>query len=101
MAAHSKNEIKDDINHTLSHFEGNPFFKQIKAIIMLGATSGIRAEELYQLDVKDIDIENRILRINHNPDNGQTTKTKMSRVSFFNTEVKQSIEDYLQFYNCK
>ena len=30
---------------------------------MLGATSGIRAEELYQLNIEDIDIRNKILHI--------------------------------------
>ena len=65
----------------------------------MGATSGIRAEELYQLNAEDINIENRLLRINHNPDNGQTTKTKISRVTFFNNEAKLAIEEYLDFYH--
>lgn len=94
-----KRIIKDDINSTLSYFKEHQFFKQIKAIIMLGATSGTRAEELYQLNIKDIDIENKIIHINHNPDNGQTTKTGISRISFFNEEAKQAIIDYIQFYN--
>ena len=78
-----KRITKDDINSTLDYFEGNQFFKQIKAIIMLGATSGIRAEELYQLNIEDIDIENSVLHINYNPANGQTTKTGINRISFF------------------
>jgi len=96
-----KRVTKDDINSILSCYEGNKFFKQIKAIIMLGTTSGIRAEELYQLEVGDIDIENRILHINHNPSNGQTTKTGMSRISFFTEDAKLAMNDYLYFYSCQ
>jgi len=88
----------EDINDSLSYFEGNKFFKQIKAIILLGISSGMRAEELYQLNVEDMDIENRVLHINHNPDNGQSTKTKMSRISFFTEKAKQALIDYLEFY---
>ena len=51
------------------------------------------------MNIEDIDIENRILHINHNPNNGQSTKTKMSRVSFYNEKAKLAIIDYLEFYN--
>jgi len=96
-----KRVTKEDINCILSSFVGNKFFKQIKAIIMLGTTSGVRAEELYQLNIEDIDIKNRIIHINHNPSNGQTTKTGMSRISFFTVDAKKAIEDYLYFYSCQ
>ena len=90
----------DAIRDTLSNFEGQRYFKQFKAIILLGASSGMRAGELYQLKLKDIDIENRIVHINHNPNDGQTTKTKKSRVSFFNKETQQALSEYLpQFHS--
>ena len=89
----------EDINNTLLFFNGNRFYKQLKALILLGKSSGIRAEELYQLNIEDIDIGNRILHINHNPNTGQSTKTKMSRISFFNTKAQQAIIEYLSFYN--
>ena len=86
------------IENTLSYFKEHRYFKQIKAIIYLGATSGIRAEELYQLTIDDIELDNRMVYVNHNPNNGQSTKTKTSRISFINEEAKQSIEDYMQFH---
>jgi len=89
----------DIIVKTLNHFEKHEYFKQIKALIMLGASSGMRAEELYQLRLEDIDIKNNIIHINHNPNNNQTTKTKKSRISFFNEEAKQSILDYLPLFH--
>ena len=78
----------DDIRKTLTHFEEHQYYRQIKAIVLLGATSGMRAEELYQLQPQDVDIENKIMKINHNPNNGQSTKTGKSRVSFFTDETK-------------
>jgi len=95
----SKRVTKNDIDSTLSYFKGNKFFKQIKAVIMLGATSGIRAEELYQLNIEDIDVENRIIYINHNPTNGQTTKTLQSRISFFTKDAKDAFIEYLYYHN--
>lgn len=37
--------------------------------------------------------------INHDPNNGQSTKTKRSRVSFFAEETKQALIEYLEFYH--
>jgi integrase/recombinase XerD len=90
---------EDDILETISFFKDHKFFKQIKAIILLGISSGMRAEEIYQLSTKDIDIDNRIIYINHNPENGQTTKTKRSRVTFFNDETQEALSDFLIFFN--
>jgi len=89
----------DAINDTLLYFKEHRFHKQIKAIILLGISSGLRAEELYQLTLEDINLEKRTIYINHNPSNGQSTKTKMSRVSFFNEETKQAIIEYISFYH--
>jgi integrase/recombinase XerD len=71
---------------------------QVKAIILLGSTSGMRAEELYQLTLDDIDLNNKIVRINHNPTNGQSTKTKQSRVSFFTDDARNALTEYIEFY---
>jgi integrase len=89
----------DAIQEILSHFQGHQFFKQIKAIIFLGCSSGMRAEELYQLTPNDIDLENRIVRINHDPENGQTTKTQRSRISFFNVDAQKALSEYLEYFN--
>jgi integrase/recombinase XerD len=90
---------KDEINKTLSFFKNHEYFKQIEAVILLGCCSGLRAMELYQLSSEDIDIKNRVLHINHNPSIGQSTKTKRSRVSFFNEEAQRSISTYLEYFN--
>jgi len=87
------------IQQTLSYFEGHQYFKQIRAIILLGASSGMRAEEMYQLNPEDIDVENRMVHINHNPTNGQTTKTFQSRISFFTKEAEEAYNDYLSFFH--
>jgi len=89
----------DDIKDTLSYFKDNQYYQQIKSLILLGTSSGMRAEELYQLTIDDIDIDNRIVYINHNPSNGQSTKTKISRISFFTEEVGQILCGYLTYFN--
>ena len=94
-----KRVSSDAIRETLLHYEGHQFFKQIKAIILLGCSSGLRAEELYQLTLKDIDLENRVIRINHDPRNGQTTKTQRSRISFFNMDAQKALSEYLDFFD--
>jgi len=94
-----KRITKDIIQQTLSYFEGNPYYKQIQALILLGISSGMRAEEIYQLNLDDIDLDNRVVHINHIPMNGQTTKTQRSRVSFFTEETKQAFSEYLTYFN--
>jgi len=89
----------EDIRNTLTHFEKHQYYRQIKAIVLLGTTSGMRAEELYQLQPQDIDIEKQMVKINHNPNIGQTTKTQRSRISFFNQDAKKSLSEYLEYFN--
>jgi len=91
-----KRVSSDAIQEILLHYENHQFFKQIKAIILLGCSSGMRAEELYQFTPNDIDLEKGIVHINHNPLNGQTTKTQRSRISFFNVDTKKH---YLSIWN--
>ncbi|MCK4901927.1 MAG: site-specific integrase [Thermoplasmatales archaeon] len=88
----------EDIKDTLSYFKDNQYFLQIKVLIFLGISSGMRAEELYQLTIDDIDLDNRIIHINHNPQNGQSTKTKISRISFFNKEAQIAMNEYLTYF---
>jgi integrase len=94
-----KRITKQDINEIFSLFKTHKYWKQIKAIILLGCSSGLRAEELYQLQVSDLDLINRIVQVNHNPSNGQTTKTGRSRISFFTKEASEALADYFEFYN--
>lgn len=89
----------ENIVSTLSYFKDSLYYKQVKALILLGASTGARAHELYQLNPCDIDIENKTLRINHNPGNQQSTKTGESRITFFTEETKQALVEYLAFFN--
>ena len=90
---------REDISDTLAYFKDNDYYIQLKSLILLGISSGLRAEELYQLNLDDIDLENRIVNINHNPQNGQSTKTKYSRISFFDDKAKQVLSEYLPYFN--
>jgi len=90
---------KDDIVSALNIYENTEYYQRIKAIIYLGISSGLRAEELYQLTPNDIDIHNRIIHVNHDPNNGQSTKTKRSRVSFYTEETKDILDEYLTHFN--
>jgi integrase/recombinase XerD len=94
-----KRVSSDSIDKILDGFKDHKYVKQIKALILLGCSSGMRAEELYQLSPNDIDLENRFVRINHNPQNGQTTKTQRSRISFFNVNAQKALSEYLKYFN--
>lgn len=93
-----KRITRQSIEDALTNFKDHRYFKQIKATILLGMTSGIRPEEMYQLSPEDIEVEKRIVHIFHDPENGQTTKTKRSRISFFNIEAQQALSDYLKYF---
>ncbi|MCD6447654.1 MAG: site-specific integrase [Thermoplasmata archaeon] len=94
-----KRVTREDILKTLEYFKKHPYFIQIRALILLGASSGLRAEELYQLEPEDIDLENRIIYVRHEPEKGKTTKTGKSRIAFFNEGAKQALIEYLGFFN--
>jgi integrase/recombinase XerD len=94
-----KRITEKDIKDTLSYFKDNAYYIQIKALVFLGISSGMRAEELYQLTIEDIRLDNRVVHINHNPKNGQSTKTKISRISFFNENAKQEYIEYFKYFN--
>jgi integrase/recombinase XerD len=94
-----KRITSDAIQDTLSCYQNNEYYLQVKAIILLGTTSGMRAEELYQLTLDDINLDTRTVMINHNPNNGQSTKTKRSRISFFTDDAKHALSEYVEFYH--
>ena len=94
----AKRVTKEDIVKTIQYFSKNEYFIQLKALILLGASSGLRAGEIYQLKPENIDLENRIVYVIHDPREGKTTKTGKSRISFFNEEAKEALEEYLKFF---
>lgn len=65
--------------------------RQFRAIIMLGAYTGMRPSELFRLEIDDIDlIQNRILI--------KKSKTGKQRYVFFNDEVKRVLKRYINAY---
>jgi len=87
-----------DIDGTIKYFENHERQLQLTALIRLGADTGARPEELYQLNPKDIDLKNRTIYINHLPEKNQTTKTKRSRVSFFSDGTRKILKEYLWYH---
>ena len=87
---------EEDIDTVLRKFEGHKYELQVRALIYLGASSGLRAQELYQLTPRDLDMENRIVYVNHNPQNKQTTKTGKSRVSFFDYRAQGALKSHIR-----
>ena len=87
-----------DIENTLAYFDSHRLREQLRAITLLGASSGLRPFELYQLRVDDIDIDNRVVGVYHKPQEGLTTKTKQSRVSFFDYEAQEALRAYMAIY---
>ena len=76
------------------------FFKndiQIQALINLGKDSGLRAEELYQLTIDDIDIINRIVYVRN--DRNHSVKTGLARVSFFTNKTAKILHKYFNKFD--
>ena len=86
----------EDILKTIEYLRDKHGFKRHRALILLGYTSGLRAEELFTLTTGDINLEKRIVYVRHDPINNHTTKNKRSRVSFFTNGAKDAFYDYLK-----
>ena len=89
----------EKIQETLNFFNGNRYEIQLRALVLLGADTGMRPEEIYQVRKEDIDLENRTVYVKHDPKNNQTTKTGKSRVSFFTKNTAVILKEYLTFYD--
>jgi integrase/recombinase XerD len=89
----AKRITKTDIENTLFYFKDNV---KMKALLLLGSSSGCRALELYQLTIDDIDIPNRRIHVKHEPSCNKTTKTKLSRVAFFSGEAQKYLQKYIE-----
>jgi len=89
----------EKVQETLNYFRNDKSFVRLKAVILLGCTSGIRAEELYKLSQEDIVLEENKVIIRHDPKSNHSTKNKKSRISYFSSEAKLAIIDYLDYFN--
>ena len=89
----------EKIQEALNFFKGNKYEIQLRTLVLLGADTGMRPEEIYQVRKEDIDLENRTVYVKHDPKNNQTTKTGKSRVSFFTENTAVVLKEYLKYYN--
>ena len=94
-----KRVTEEDITKTIDYFKGNDYYKRFKAIILLGATSGLRPSELYSLTLNDINIDNRTIYVRHDPKTNHTTKSGKSRITFFNEQAKVALINYLEVFD--
>jgi len=65
------------------------YTRRYTACLLLGATSGLRASELYALAPEDIDLERRIVYV-------RKSKTGHQRIAFFNQEAQEELQMFLQ-----
>ncbi len=66
----------------------NLYTRRYSAALLIGATSGIRAEELYNLDWDDIDLDERVIYV-------RKSKTGQRRIAFFNDEAAREMQAFL------
>ncbi|ADT84818.1 hypothetical protein TERMP_01843 [Thermococcus barophilus MP] len=79
-----------DSLHISNRFEDWKRDQFITAMLLM-AVSGMRVSELERIPLKEIDIENRRIRLNTHQ-----TKTRQARVVFFTSEVQELLEDYIR-----
>jgi integrase/recombinase XerD len=94
-----KRVTDEDIARAIDYFIDNDYYKRFKAIILLGATSGLRPSELYALTLNDIDLNNRTIYVRHDPKSNHTTKSGKSRISFFNEQASVALVEYLEVFD--
>jgi integrase len=75
----------------LRRFYSNLKTTQDKLLFLLYATTGLRKSEVLSLEVKDIDLDNRMIIPNK-----ANSRTKRSWISFFNEETKAILQKYLR-----
>jgi len=65
------------------------YTRRYSAALLIGATSGLRAHELYNLDYGDIDVERRTIKV-------RKSKTGRKRIAFFNHEAQREYVAFLE-----
>ncbi|MEM0302594.1 MAG: tyrosine-type recombinase/integrase, partial [Archaeoglobaceae archaeon] len=81
-----------EIQNTLKKLQNFSELQKLRltTAILISATSGIRAEELYKLQRDNVDVEERMINIDF-----RITKDYEERLTFFSEEAKQWLESYL------
>lgn len=68
--------------------------KQIKAIVVLAAETGLRISELLNLRLKNIDFENELIKLSNNSE--FHTKSRKNRVIPFNKIIKDNLTECIE-----
>lgn len=79
---------EDEMEKLLTYKSDRDFFYRNKAIIYILYSTGIRVSELVNLKVEDIDLNDRILKVEG--------KGKKQRIAPFSNQTKEVIEEYLK-----
>ncbi|MEM3927669.1 MAG: tyrosine-type recombinase/integrase [Archaeoglobaceae archaeon] len=81
-----------EIQNTLKQLQNFSELQKLRltTAILISATSGIRAEELYKLQRDNIDVEDRMISIDF-----RIAKDYEERLTFFSEEAKEWLESYL------
>ena len=74
----------------------DPYRLKVKSAVLLSATSGLRAEELYKLRLEDVDVENRTIFVR-----AEIAKDYEDRVTFFNLEAQEALLEYMSAVKLK
>ena len=65
-----------------------------KLFICLAYYAGLRESEALQLRWTDIDYDSNCIWVNHNPSNGQRTKSRKTRQAVLTSDIKLSLEEW-------
>ncbi len=88
-----------DIQQLLKEVEGLPAESmrlRTRAAVLLAATSGLRAEELYRLRISDIDVDDRTVNVRP-----EVAKDCEGRVTFFSIEAQNALKEFFDSYKPK
>jgi len=83
--------IRNLINEIDEKVKYAPLRLKARAAILLSATSGMRAEEVYKLSLDNIDLENRMIFIP-----AEISKSYKDRITFFSEETKEILLAYFE-----
>jgi integrase/recombinase XerD len=72
------------LNACKTYFEGHKHELQAHALIELGSSSGMRATEIYRLNISDVDLESRSIIL-------EETKEGSPRIVFFSEDARMAL----------
>ena len=83
-------DVRNLIEEIDTKVDYEPLRLRAKAAVLLSATSGLRAEEVYKLKRDDIDIDERSVHVR-----AEITKDFEERITFFTQEAKEVLEEWM------